>query len=191
VADRSAEKTAAVFLDRDGTIIEDAHYIRRVEDVRLLAGAAEGLRRMQAAGYALVVVSNQSGLARGIISEEEHGSVRERFVELLKGEGIELTDYFYCPHHPEGVVEKYRQACECRKGRPGMLLEAARRHGLSMTGSWMIGDKAADVEAGIGSGVRTIRIGRAEAAEEDEVRPEFYADNLVEAARIIVDGELG
>jgi D-glycero-D-manno-heptose 1,7-bisphosphate phosphatase len=187
--DKIRNNRYAIFLDRDGTIIDDVGYIRRAEDVRLLPLAAEGLRVLQAAGYALIVVSNQSGLARGIFTEEEHRCVMERFIEILKNENIVLTDYLFCPHHPEGVVEKYRKACNCRKGKPGMLLEGAKRHHINLAGSWMIGDKAADVEAGVAGGVRTIRIGQPAAGEKNSPAADFYADNLTMAAKIILNDE--
>lgn len=181
------ENRYAIFLDRDGTIIDDIGYIRRAEDVHLLPWAAEGLRELQAAGYALIVVSNQSGLARGIFTEEEHRQVMERFFEILTDEKITLADYIICPHHPEGIVEKYRRICNCRKGKPGMLLEGAKRHNISLSGSWMIGDKAADIEAGIASGVRTIRIVKSFDEDKNDIASDFYADNLKQAAKIILN----
>ncbi len=183
----------AVFLDRDGTIIEDVGYCRDAKDVRLMPGSAEGLRLLQEAGFKLIVVSNQSGIARGIITMEQLQEVYERFIEILKLEGITLTDYLYCPHHPEGKLAEYRKDCSNRKGSPGMILTGAYRHGIFLPESWMVGDKADDVRTGLSGGVRTIRIGQ---DEKSGVKPEFYADNLLTAAKIIVerrfrDGGLG
>jgi D-glycero-D-manno-heptose 1,7-bisphosphate phosphatase len=176
----------AVFLDRDGTIIEDTGFLRRPEDVRLLPGAAEGLRPLQAAGFALIVVTNQSGVARGIITLDELEAVRERFITVLREAGIELTDYFFCPHHREGTVPEFRKDCPDRKGAPGMLLKGADRHGIFLPGSWMIGDRDEDIQAGQGAGVQTIRIGPA-GGNEKNIVPNFFAGNLIEAGKIITE----
>jgi D-glycero-D-manno-heptose 1,7-bisphosphate phosphatase len=175
----------AVFLDRDGTIIEDTGFLRRAEEVRLLPGAAEGMRELQGAGFALIVVTNQSGVARGIIAPAELGAVRERFFEVMREEGIQVTDYFYCPHHIRGEVTEFRKDCADRKGSPGMLLRGAAKHGIFLPGSWMVGDRTDDVRAGKGCGVRTIQI-RHPGQGENPIAPDFFADNLLEAGRIIL-----
>jgi D-glycero-D-manno-heptose 1,7-bisphosphate phosphatase len=139
----------AVFLDRDGTLIEDVGYPREPDRVRLLAGVAEGLAGLQTAGWRLVVVSNQSGIGRGIITEDEARAVHEQFVALLAREGISLDDVRYCPHAPW-------EECECRKPAPGLLLATGAELGLDLTSSFMIGDKPSDVEAGRRAGTRTV-----------------------------------
>lgn len=139
----------AVFLDRDGTLIEDLDYAREPERVRLLAGVAQALSQLRASGFQLVVVSNQSGIGRGIISEREARAVHERFVALLTDEGIELDAVKYCPHAPE-------EGCACRKPAPGMLTDAASELGLDLRESFMVGDKDSDVEAGRRAGCRSI-----------------------------------
>jgi len=174
-----------VFLDRDGTIIEDTGFIRRVEDVHLLPGAVDGLRALQSAGFVLVVVSNQSGLARGIMAERELNAVHGRFENLLRESGITVRECLYCPNHPNGAVEKYRRDCADRKGAPGMILKAAHRHGIDLPGSWMIGDREGDLRAGRACGMRTIRIGQ---PGPGEPAADFSADNLWEASRIILGG---
>jgi len=185
VSEVLAKPTAGIFLDRDGTIIEDTGYIRRAEDVRLLPEAAEGLRNLQEHGFRLIVVTNQSGLARGIFGIQEMETVKARFCELLEQEGIRLTDYLYCPHHPEGTVEEYRKVCTCRKGAPGMILTGAHRHNIELDNSWMIGDKDDDVQAGFRAGVRTIRIGTG----TGNYNPDYQAKSLLHASRIILQGK--
>jgi D,D-heptose 1,7-bisphosphate phosphatase len=175
----------AVFLDRDGTIIEDTGYLRRAQDVRLLPKAAQGLQLLQSHGYYLIVVTNQSGLARGIFNLAEMEAVKERFLAILSDAGIQLADYYFCPHHPQGVVEEYRKICTCRKGAPGMLLTGAGRHGIDLKRSWMIGDKDDDVRAGIAAGTRTIRIGH----NAGTVASEFSVDNLLDAGKIILQNQ--
>ena len=145
---------SAVFLDRDGTLIEDVGYPRDPESVRLLDGAPEGLARLAEAGFPLVVVSNQSGIGRGIVRPAEARAVHDRFVSELERRGIVLAGAKYCPHAPH-------EGCDCRKPAPGMLLAAASELGLDLEGSFMIGDKQTDVEAGRRAGCRTVLLGRA------------------------------
>ncbi|MFA5864131.1 MAG: HAD family hydrolase [Phycisphaerae bacterium] len=176
-----------VFLDRDGTIIEDTGFIGRPEDVRVLPGAIEGLRILQEMGYALIVVSNQSGLARGIFTLEQMEAVKERFCLMMKEAGVRLLDYFCCPHHVEGTVEEFRKDCADRKGSPGMILKGAYRHGLYLRGSWMIGDREDDIRAGRVCGMRTVQIKSLglKAQLETELRSDFCADNLLAAVKIL------
>jgi len=140
---------SAVFLDRDGTLIEDMRYPRDSSQVRLLPGAAEALRQLKEAGFALIVVSNQSGLGRGLITPEEAAAVHARFVGLLAEAGVTLDACYYCPHAPEA-------GCDCRKPKPGLLLRAAVEHGLDLPTSVMVGDKLSDVDAGNAAGCRSI-----------------------------------
>jgi D-glycero-D-manno-heptose 1,7-bisphosphate phosphatase len=139
----------AVFLDRDGTLIEDVDYPRDPEAVRMLDGAVEALGDLRKAGYRLVVVSNQSGIGRGLVTAEDARRVHERFVAELARHGVELDDVRYCPHAPG-------EGCNCRKPAPAMLLAAAADLGLDLAASFMIGDKASDVEAGRRAGCRTV-----------------------------------
>jgi D-glycero-D-manno-heptose 1,7-bisphosphate phosphatase len=142
----------AVFLDRDGTLIEDVGYPRDPEAVRLVDGAAEALDALRRAGFALVVVSNQSGIGRGLITREEADAVHRRFVDELRALGVEPDDVRYCPHAPE-------EGCTCRKPEAGLLLDSARALALDLGRSFMVGDKPVDVEAGRRAGCRTIVLG--------------------------------
>ena len=151
----------AVFLDRDGTLIEDVGYPRDPETVRLVDGAPEALAALRRAGFALVVVSNQSGIGRGFVTREEAKAVHERFLRELRARGVELDDVRYCPHTPE-------DACTCRKPATGLLLDAARELGLDLARSFMVGDKPGDVEAGRAAGCRTVLLGGDGAADWDE-----------------------
>lgn len=178
----------AVFLDKDGTLIENVPYNVDPERIRLAAGAAEGLPRLQVAGYRLFVISNQSGVARGLFAEEALGAVRDRLQQLLAEIGVELDGFYYCPHHPEGVVPRYAVACECRKPAPGRILSAAREHGIALGQSWFIGDILDDVEAGHRAGCRTVLIDNGNETEwrRNPLRwPEHLAGDLAEAARLI------
>ena len=133
-------KRGAVFLDRDGTIIEDTGYVASAAEVRLLPGAAAAIARLNAAGIAAVVVTNQSGIARGLLDEAAYAATACRLDDLLAAEGARLAAHYHCPHHPD-----FTGPCECRK--PGLLLyrRAAEDHGLDLQGSWWVGDRIRDV----------------------------------------------
>jgi len=143
----------AVFLDRDGVLVRDEGYVHRVEDLFLLPGAVDGLRRFQQAGYILVVVTNQSGIARGLFSEQDY----ERFTTALQRElaavDVKLDAVLHCPHLPSAEVRAYALDCDCRKPRPGMLLRAIREFAVDPSLSLMVGDRESDVQAGRAAGV--------------------------------------
>lgn len=134
----------ALFLDRDGTLIVDVGYPRDPERVTPIPGVAEALRELQKS-WALVVISNQSGIGRGRITEAEAAAVHARFVELFEQAGVRFAGSYYCPHAPDA-------ACRCRKPMPGMIQDAAREHDLDLAASVMIGDKPSDLEAGRAAG---------------------------------------
>lgn len=143
----------AVFLDRDGTLVDELGFLARAEDLRLLPGAAEAVRRLNAAGWLALVVTNQSGIARGLFGERELAAVHARLALELAAGGAHLDDVLWCPHHPSEGVAPWRTRCACRKPEPGMVLEAARRHGLALEHSWMIGDSLRDLECGTRAGL--------------------------------------
>ncbi len=175
----------AIFLDKDGTLIEDVPYNVDPALIRLYPDVPEALRRFRAAGYRLIVISNQAGVARGYFEEEALVGVRETLYRLLAAEGVPLDGFYYCPHHPGGVVAAYAVACECRKPGPGMILRAAREHGVDLAGSWMVGDILNDVEAGNRAGCRTVLIDNGNETEwvAGEGRtPHLVARTVLEAA---------
>jgi D-glycero-D-manno-heptose 1,7-bisphosphate phosphatase len=131
---------AAVFLDRDGTIIEDTGYIADPATVRLLPGAAEAIFRLNRAGLPAIVVTNQSGIARGLFDERTYAMVAARLDDLLAARGARLDAHYYCPHHPD-----YTGPCDCRKPGPALYRRAAADHGLHLASSWWVGDRVRDV----------------------------------------------
>lgn len=143
----------AVFLDRDGTLLDELGFLRRPEDLRLLPGAAEGVRLINQAGWSAVLVTNQSGIARGLFGEPELAAVHARLRAELAAHGAHLDGLFHCPHHPDEGVGALRRSCTCRKPAPGMLLEAAERLGLALAASWTVGDSQRDLEAGRRAGL--------------------------------------
>jgi D-glycero-D-manno-heptose 1,7-bisphosphate phosphatase len=179
----------AVFLDKDGTLIEDVPYNVRPERIRLMPGSMEGLRRLHQADYRLIVISNQSGVARGFFPEDALEPVRRRLAELLGEVGVPLAGFYYCPHHPAGSVADYAMECDCRKPRPGLLRRAAAEHGLDLAQSWFIGDILDDVEAGRAAGCRAVLLDNGHETEwmlTPARQPHYRAADLDEAARLIV-----
>jgi len=178
---RTGGKRRAAFLDRDGTIIFDASYLTDPKGVRLLEGAAEGIRAFKSAGLLAVVVTNQSIIARGMADVATLEAIHARMQEMLRREGAELDAIYYCPHHPDGVVETLAVRCDCRKPAPGMLLRASRELNIDLARSVMIGDAGTDVLAGKNAGCTTIRIAPREHAPG--ATADHVAANLADAAR--------
>ncbi len=184
----------AVFFDKDGTLVQNLPYNVNPDRIRLAPKAAKALRLLHQSGYRLVVASNQSGVARGYFKEDALKAVEERLRALLKEEaGAPLEGFYYCPHHPEGLVPEYTIACHCRKPEPGMLLKAAYELDIDLTQSWMVGDILNDVEAGNRAGCRTILIDNGNETEwalsSYDRQPDFIVTDLLEAARAILTGK--
>lgn len=178
----------AIFLDRDGTLIEDPGYINHPDQVKLLDGVAEALRELKDMGYKLVVASNQSGVARGIVTEEVLGEIHNRLKQLLAEKDAFLDQIYYCPYHPDGVIPKYRKESDWKKPKPGMLLAASEQMDIDLIQSWCIGNSSRDVEAGLRAGCKTILINRSSVAKQPEVgepAPDYQAVNIREAVNII------
>jgi D-glycero-D-manno-heptose 1,7-bisphosphate phosphatase len=148
----------AIFLDKDGTLVDDIGYDVEPRRMMLCTGAGAALRLLARLDYRFFVISNQSGIAHGYFAEDAMRVVGDRLADLLFREQLTLDAFYYCPHHPEGSVATYAVDCRCRKPRPGMLLRAASEHGIDLRSSWMIGDILHDVEAGNRAGCRTLLI---------------------------------
>ena len=182
----------AIFLDRDNTLVEDPGYISDPDQVKLLDGVAEALIELKALGYKLIVVTNQSAVARGIITEEVLAKIHERLRQLLIEKNAFLDGIYYCPYHPEGVVAKYRKESKYRKPSPGMLLEAADDMDIDLGQSWCIGNSRSDVEAGLRAGCKTVLIDTPSSHKESgpsmslaSATPDYKAVNIKEAVNII------
>lgn len=182
----------AVFLDKDGTLVENVPFNVDVARIRLVPGAGDALRRLAAAGWRLVVVTNQSGIARGLFGEEDLAPVRAHLAAEAGAHGAALDGFYYCPHLPEGQGD-YAIACDCRKPAPGLLRRAARELSIDLAASWLVGDTWMDVGAGRAAGCRTILVGPEHGAAPDlplEHRPDHAVPGLREAAAIIL-GQTG
>jgi len=161
----------AVFLDRDGTINVEKDYLVRSEDFEFLPGAPEAIRRLRDAGFLIIVVTNQSGVARGFFSEEEVAVLHRHLQEELAHHHTRVDAFYHCPHHPTHGVGVYRVACDCRKGEPGMLLAAAADHGLELAHCYMVGDKPSDIEAGERAGCTSILVKTGYGSQEQDRIP--------------------
>ena len=161
----------AIFLDRDDTLIVDKVYLRDPAGVELLPGAHEAIKSWREAGFLVILVTNQSGVGRGLVTEAEVEAQHQRLAQLLGPESA-LDGVYVCPHHPEA-------GCDCRKPKPTLLLTAATEHDISLADSWMIGDKPADVDAGLAAGCRTIQFAR-----KDHPGAHHHAPDLLTAASL-------
>jgi len=182
-------KNPCVFLDKDGTLVEDIPYNVDPGLIRLSAGAAEGLRLLHASGFRLIVISNQSGVALGRFPESALAGVRARLEELLADVGVPLAGFYYCPHHPQGQLPCYTQACLCRKPQPGLITRAAWDHEIDLAGSWFVGDILDDVEAGHRAGCRTVLVDNGHETQwwRSPLRwPHHVAASLADAALRII-----
>lgn len=178
----------AIFLDKDGTLVEDVPYNVNPSLLQLTWQAGQALQLLQRLGYALFIVSNQSGVARGLFTEAALGPVERRLNDLLAQYDVTLEGFYYCPHHPEGSVARYATSCTCRKPMPGMLLRAASEHDIDLAHSWMIGDILNDVEAGTRAGCRTVLIDNGNETEWElspQRIPDLSAPDLHAAATMI------
>ena len=185
----------AVFLDRDGVIIEDVNVLTDSRQVRLLPEVPEALIRLRRAGFQLLVVTNQPVVARGLISESDLLGIHAAIQRLLRATGADLDAAYFCPHHPNATLPEYRRACECRKPKPGMLLQAAREHMIDLGSSFMVGDRMSDIVAGAQAGCRTVLVKSAkhldppiQGAEnmDPSIHPDFTCPNLSSAAEWIL-----
>ncbi len=151
-------KRKAVFLDRDGTINVEVQYLNAVADFQFIPGVPRALQRLKEAGFLLVVVTNQSGIGRGYYDEAALEAVHEHMHAELAQAGAAIDACYFCPHHPEHALGDYRQECACRKPLPGMLQQAALDLDIDLAASFMVGDKLADVEAGINAGCTPLMV---------------------------------
>jgi|TARA_B110000305_G_C19345986_1_gene591701 D-glycero-D-manno-heptose 1,7-bisphosphate phosphatase len=177
-------KNKAVFVDRDGVLNEDSGYTYQLTDLRLLDGVIEGLKSILALDFKVIIITNQSGIARELFSTEELHSFMRGLTNILLENQITVTDYFYCPHHPKGRLLEYSKKCSCRKPEPGMLFDAEKKHNLDLSKSILIGDKETDILAGQNANLfSNILISSEET--NDKSNATHIAQNLIDAAEII------
>jgi D,D-heptose 1,7-bisphosphate phosphatase len=170
----------AVFLDRDGVINRDREYVHRWEDFEIVPGVLDAASRLSTSGWKLVVVTNQSGIARGYYTEEDYQVLTNSMVEVFADHGAPIAAVYHCPHHPSGRIAALAIECDCRKPAPGMILRAARELGLSLPASVMIGDKPSDMAAARKAGVGQAFLIRSEHRETERSNSDADADGVFE-----------
>lgn len=178
----------AIFIDKDGTLIEDIPYNVDPTRLRFSDGAVDALKIFSRLGFSLIIISNQSGIARGYFDEHDLHQVRITLTEMLASRGVKLDAFYFCPHHPDGEVEPYNIECHCRKPRPGMILGAAQQHNIDLSRSWMIGDILNDVEAGNRAGCKTILLDNGYETEwktSQYRKPTATVSSFAEAVKVI------
>ncbi len=189
---RSSRRRPAVFVDRDGTLNREVHYLARVADLRLLPGVASAIRELDVAGFAVVVVTNQSGVARGRMTLATVHAIHRELAQRLAARGAVLAGVYVCPHHPQAGAPPLRRRCRCRKPAPGLVRRAARELGIDLARSYCIGDGAVDLGLAAAAGVRGVLVltghGRATRRALDASLPVVHvAANFRAAAKWIID----
>ncbi|HDU8582179.1 TPA: D-glycero-beta-D-manno-heptose 1,7-bisphosphate 7-phosphatase [Morganella morganii] len=177
----------AVFLDRDGTINVDTGYLHEIDDFQFIENAIEAMQAIKQMGYALIIVTNQSGIARGMFTEDQFMHLTEWMDWSLADRGVDLDGIYYCPHHPEGIVEEFRQECNCRKPAPGMLLDAQKFLKIDMSNSYMVGDKLDDMLAGRAAEVGTtvlVRTGKP-VTEDAEAAADIVINSIADLPALL------
>lgn len=182
----------AVFLDRDGTIIKQVELMHSVEELYLLPGAARAIGALNNLGFLVVIVTNQPVVARGIIGPKEVDQIHAVLIERLNGKGAKIDAVYFCPHHPEATMPKYRLRCRCRKPGPGMILKGLKKLNINPKKSFMVGDALIDVVSGKKAGLKTILVktgpGHARLDEKyKHIKPDFTVKNLMQAVKEITN----
>ncbi len=182
--------TRAVFLDRDGVIIrEPPHYIHKLSQLNFIPKSADAIRLLNENGFTVVITTNQAGIAHGYFREEDTLTFNSAMIERLAQEGARIDAIYYCPHHPEAKIEKYRIDCDSRKPKPGMLTRAEKELNVDFKRSFLIGDKRSDIEAGKRVGCKTIMVRTGHGAEElksNRIECDYIADDLYDAVEYVI-----
>ena len=158
------------FLDRDGVINKEKHYVHKIADFEFVPGVIQAMRKLCSMGYRIIIVTNQAGIAKQIFTESDYWRLTKWYLKTLSAEGVDVLDVFYCPHHLEGIVEKYRLDCCCRKPKPGMFKQACIKHDIDLSQSFLVGDKLSDLHAGSAAGInRLILVRSGHLVDESDV----------------------
>jgi len=184
----------AVFLDRDGTMIEDVGYLDRLERLKLFPYTVDAVRILNRGGFKVVVVTSQNGVANGILTEEFLHEAHGQLSRVFEAGGGKVEGYYYCPHSVHASVARYRTDCDCRKPKPGMILAAARDHDIDVARSFVVGDRWRDIEMGLAAGTKAVLVETGYGKTQAPHRPDGLPDvpvvaNLIEAASLILGGQ--
>ena len=185
---QSQRSCRAVFLDRDGVINVDKGYVWRIEDFVFIRGAIDALRQFQAAGYLIIVLTNQSGIARGLYTEDDFRTITKHMLDVLSAEGVNVTGVYYCPHLSDAPVAAFRATCDCRKPFPGMILTAIDTWSIDPSRSILIGDKATDIDAGRAAHIGSCYLVTDGTSHDRQstTPPDKVFSSLAEAAQVVL-----
>lgn len=179
-----SDKNKAVFLDRDGVINKELNYLSDPNDFDFIEGSIEALRILKKKGYLLLIITNQSGIARGYFTEKILDKIHEKMIKLLKNEGVALDGIYYCPHHPD-----FTGSCDCRKPNAGLILKARNQFNIDLSNSFMVGDTMNDIKTGKNAKSKTVLVltgyGKEEQKKIDQIKPNFVFQNLLDFAKNI------
>ena len=182
----------AVFFDRDGTLIKEKKYVKNVGEVEICDGVAEALSILKKMGFLLIVVTNQSGVARGFMTCDEVANVNNEVNAQLRLKGIQIDDFFFCPHYEKGVIKKYSKDCDCRKPKIGLAIKAKKKYDLDLSLCYMLGDKKCDVEFGRNFCARKVFLINSEYGRGlINIGEDYKVDSIIEASGIILENEYG
>lgn len=183
----------AIFLDRDGTINEDVHFLTRIQDIKIFEGVKEALLNFRNAGFLNIIVSNQSGVARGYLTMSELNAITDEISKILENDGKTLiNDVYYSPYLADGTIEEFKIDHDDRKPKPGMIVKAIKKHNIDRSQSWMIGDSLRDIQCAENAGVKKILVktgkGKAELIKcnEENLIPDYVAEDLFDASQFIL-----
>ncbi|MBN2134461.1 MAG: D-glycero-beta-D-manno-heptose 1,7-bisphosphate 7-phosphatase [Acidobacteria bacterium] len=185
----------AVFLDRDGTLNKEVNYLHSANDLELLPGSASAVKILNEAGFKVIIITNQSGIARGILDETDLKNIHEKLISLLETEGARIDGIYYCPHHPTEGTGKYTKICDCRKPLAGLFIQAAEEFDIDLKSSFFVGDKLADIRMAPVRGGKSILVKTGYGLSEMELlksdhesfKPDYIAENLLAAAGLIIE----
>ena len=180
-------RTRAIFLDRDGTINKEVDLLTDTRQLRLIPGTAKAIRLLKRLGFLVVIVTNQPVIARGEVTEKYMDHIHAVLVRRLEVRGAVIDAIYYCPHHPDASIKKYKIKCRCRKPNTGMITAAAKQFGIQLKNSFMVGDRTADILAGRRAGITTILVGTGYGGADGKhnVAPDFRAKDLGDAVKVI------
>lgn len=179
-------KNKCVFLDRDGVLIKDVGYLKNPEDIIIMPNSIEALKILKTAGFLLIIVTNQAGIAKGFFNTDELRAVNNKLLKIYEDNGVIIDDLYFCPHHENGTVEPYNIKCTCRKPETGMVLKGAEKFNIDTGKSFMVGDKDSDILLAKNSGLKSFYIRNSMYEHDGNIAPDYYVNDLKEAAEIII-----
>ncbi len=181
------KKNKCVFLDRDGVLNKDIGYLKSPDQLIILPGVIGALKKLKDAGFLLIIVTNQSGIAKGFFYEDDLKKVHNALLTIFKKDNIYIDDIFYCPHHKDGIAEPYNISCDCRKPNTKMIKDSAIKYNIDLSKSYLVGDKDTDIQLAINAGLKSFCVENDMYEYDKNVVPDYFVGNLAEAAEIIIE----